>query len=150
MGQMSWRTLVTILSVCTLALGLVGLSETVHPTRTALGPSSLAIRLFGPVIAAVGLGLFAMSRRVAKKAYPRPVPLVVTGLLALASPFAIWIAGALLAPDDSAIWAPMVAVASFLLALPGAGMAFGGLRRLREPDPAPARPGPPARVKRRR
>lgn len=150
MGQMSWRTLMTILSVCTLALGLVGLSETIHPSKTALGPSSLAIRLFGPVILAVGITLLVSSRRIPRKSYPRPVPLVVTGVLSFASPFVLWTAGALLAPQDGAIWAPMVAVASFLLGLPGVGMAFGGLRRLREPEPAVQRATPATRVKKRR
>lgn len=150
MGQMSWRMLITILSVCTVALGLVGLSETIHPSKTSLGPSSVAIRLFGPIILTAGSALFVVSRRIPKKMYPRPIPLVVTGLLAVASPFALWVAGAILAPEDGARWAPMVAVASFLLALPGVGMVFGGVRRLREPEPVHARATPAPKVKRRR
>jgi len=150
MGQMSWRHLLTIVSLCTMALGLVGLSETIHPSRTALGASSLAIRLFGPVILIAGIALFAASRRIPKRAYPRASALVATGALTVAAPFVLWLAGVLLAPEDGAIWAPMIAVALFLLALPGVGMLFGGLRRLREPEVQPKVAQPVSKVRKRR
>lgn len=150
MGQMSSRTLLTILSVCTLALGLVGLSETIHPSKTALGASTMAIRLFGPVVLVVGAALFLIARRIPRKAYPRARTLVFTGIIAMLAPLVIWLAGAILAPDDGAIWAPMVAVATFLLAMPGFGMLFGGVRRLGEPAPEPRSSVPVTKVRRRR
>jgi hypothetical protein len=61
----------------------------------------------------------------------------------------IWVTGAIAAPEDGAIWAPIVAVASVLLALPGFGMLFGGIRRLGE-APAPRPPVQPSKVKRRK
>jgi len=150
MGQMSLRTLLTILSVCTLALGCVGLSETIHPSKTALDASSLTIRLFAPVLLVVGAALFVYRRRFPRKVKPSPRALAAIGGLCVAAPLVIWLAGAVGAPEDGAIWAPIVAVASVLLALPGFGMLFGGIRRLGE---APAPPRPPVqsgKVKRKR
>jgi len=150
MGQMTTRTLLYILSFCTLALGLIGLSEAIHPSRTALGVSSPATRAFGPVIVAVGAGLFVAARRTNRKAVPKPAFLVWVGLGAMLVPVVIWAAGTFLAPVDSAVWLPMVAVAGILIALPGFGMFFGGLRRVREPASQTGSSAPVTKVKRRR
>lgn len=149
---MTWRTLLTILSACVGAVGIVGLSETIHPSKTALEASSLAVRLFGPVFLAVAAGLFAAGRALPKKATPGPASLALLGLLAMLFPGLIWLAGAVLAPEDGARWAPMVAVGTFLVAMPGFGMFFGGLRRLRQPEPQQTtrRPSEGRRVRTRR
>lgn len=150
MGQMTTRTLVTILGVCTLVLGAVGLSETINPSKTALGTASLAIRLFAPILLTVGVALFVASRRISRRLKPSPLALTITGAASVMAPAVIWVAGALAAPQDGAIWAPMVAVAAMLLALPGFGMCFGGLRRMREPRPEPRPTAPATKVRRRK
>jgi len=150
MGQLTSRTLVTILSVCTLVAGAIGLSETIHPSKTALATTSLAVRLFAPILLAVGVALFIASRRIPRKLTPSPRTLTLAGVGSIMTPAVLWVVGALAAPQDGAVWGPMVAVAAMLLALPGFGMCFGGLRRIGEPRAEPRTTAPVTKVRRRK
>ena len=151
MSELSTRGLAVIIGVCMLIVGIVGMSETVLPTKTALAPSTVTVRLFGPAIAALGAAILLASRRMPKKKRPTARALALTGIVTALIPAAIWTAGAMLAVEDSAFWAPSVAAGLLLLTIPGLGMAFGGIRRLKEARTEPASsPQPVARVKRRK
>lgn len=151
MSELTTRSLAVIIGVCMVIVGIVGMSETLMPTKTALRPSTVTVRLFGPTIGALGALLLAASRRMPRKRRPTAPALALTGLATALIPAAIWTAGATLANEDSAFWAPSVAAGLLLLTVPGIGMAFGGIRRLKEGRSAPPTPPQPVtRIKRRK
>ncbi|NLI01638.1 MAG: hypothetical protein GX446_19380 [Chthonomonadales bacterium] len=151
MSELTSRGLATIIGVCLVIVGIVGMSETILPTKTALMPSTLTVRLFGPILVALGALVLGASRRIPKKARPSAAALAATGVATALLPAAIWAAGATLAFQDSAFWVPAVAAGLLLLTVPGIGMAFGGIRRLTSaPHEAPRPSQPTTRVKRRK
>ncbi|MBM3496349.1 MAG: hypothetical protein FJX72_18805 [Armatimonadetes bacterium] len=130
MGELTSRTLAFIVGVAMIIVGVVGMSETVHPTKTALAASTLTVRLFGPVLIGLGALVLVASKRIPPKRRPSAGTLTITGLVTALIPAAIWGAGVGLARQDSAFWAPVVAAGLLLLTVPGLGMALGGARRL--------------------
>ncbi|NUQ69367.1 MAG: hypothetical protein HUU17_00940 [Chthonomonadales bacterium] len=150
MGEVNYRSILFLLGISTLLTGLIGLSETLMPSKTALDAGTTVIRFFGPVLIGLGVVLIGLGRKVSKKARPSPRALLLSGLISMASPGMIWFAGSKLASIDSALWAPMVAAATLLLALPGVGLTLGGLRRIGQTRPAEPPPLPAPKVRRRR
>jgi hypothetical protein len=150
LGELTSRALGAIIGLAMAIVGVVGMSETIHPTKTSLSASTLAVRLFGPILLVTGLAVFALARRIPAKRRPTPLQLVLVGAASALTPGVIWIAGSSLANRDSAFWAPVVAAGLLLLTVPGLGMAIGGTRRLFERDATPSHPAPPAPKVRRR
>ncbi len=151
MGELTSRALSGIVAVALVIVGIVAMSETILPTKTSLAPSTLVVRLMGPALAVVGLGLFMYGRTIPRKLRPSAATLTIAGAVTALVPGAIWGVGAAFAREDSAFWAPAVAAALLVLTVPGLGMAIGGARRLGRHAPEPSRPtqsGP--KIKRRK
>jgi len=151
LGELTSRALCSIVGIALIIVGVVGMSETVLPTKTSLAPSTMAVRIMGPATALLGVGLFMFGRTVPRKHRPSPMVLTIAGTAITLAPALIWTYGAALAREDAAFWAPAVAAALLVLTVPGLGMAIGGLRRLGRHVPEPSRPVQPGpKVKRRK
>lgn len=136
MGEMTSRVLAYIVGTSLLIMGVVQLSELVHPSGTALGASSGWVTGFAAGFVVIGIGVIAAGRRIPKRARPKPLTLTLAGLASAAAPFVVWVAATFLAPKDAAVWGPIVAIGLFVMTVPGVGMLIGGLRRIGQ-APAP-------------